>query len=587
MEGVLVDNSRPLDFVLPSDPTKTAVLMIDFQGDFCDEEKGFVAVMGGESKENREALVGGSKVLDAARRNGVRVIHTIEATRVDKMDLSLSKFRRSRTDPSVPVIGEDFGRGLLLTRGSECNGLRDEVAYVDGEVALHKPGKGAFCDTELRAWLDYFETRCLVFCGVTTECCVQTTMREANDRGFDSLLIEDATASCVSSMKAETVRQISAFGAIVGCVARADDVVAAFDRLKPSPPRAPSLQTIDIIDVSSLARLAAAEMPRDVRGLVDAEMLRCSQAIDRACRHVGFFYVVGHGIDDSKILSCARDFFSLDIDAKTSVKAGGGEGAGYEPSGAQVLDEGRLGKGIDGTATHLADQKESYIVGKSLPSERTVERIDARWPDQDLLSGYDFKQTLINYHDATELFIGRVLLRAIALGLGLAADTFDFCTKDAMTKLRLLAYPPAAAENTDDDEKEKNAAAVAPGCGSHTDWGALTVIAQDDVGGLEVCVAPDDWREAPKVKDALLVNVGDMLTLWTSGRYRSAPHRVLKAKTPGKPRYSAAVFYNCDHDAKIDPRMLMPNVSKGLEKDAKILTAEEYILERVKGTYGG
>lgn len=580
LSGIEVTGSRPLKFVLPADASKTALLMIDFQGDFCDDSKGFVAVMGANASDNRKAMSSARLVLKAARAAGVRVIHTIEAHRPDLRDLSESKFRRSRLKSSVPVIGEDAGNGRLLIRGSVCNGLCDEVAFIDGEVAIHKPGKGAFCDTELRAWLDYFGVTHLLFCGVTTECCVQTTMREANDRGYDVLVIEDATASCVPCMKQHALSQMLAFGGIVGCGSTSAAVASALARLSPRMPTAHIMRPVEerkleVIDVSVLvAKLGAITNPCDVRGAVDTEVLRCAQAIDRACRETGFFYVVGHGIEEQAALACARDFFLLDLDAKMQLKASGGEGSGYEPPGSQVLDEGRLGEGVDGAA-RLGDQKESFIIGKSAPSQRAThdDRIDARWPPT--MPG--FKDALLAYHDATELFLGRVLLRAIALGLGLAADTFDFVMKDPMTKVRLLRYPATDSGLYAGD---------APGCGSHTDWGTLTVIAQDDVGGLEVCVAPSYWREVKNVPEALLVNVGDMLSLWTAGRYRSAPHRVLKPKKASTERHSVAVFFNCDHDALIDPRALMPNASAGVPQNAHIFTAEEYILERVKGTYG-
>ena len=262
-----------------------------------------------------------------------------------------------------------------------------------------------------------------------------------------------------------------------------------------------------------------------------------------------------------------------------------GEGAGYEPAGAQTLDEGRLGNGIDGEAMG-GDLKESFIIGKSVPSQRVNhnDRIEGQWPDPAVLS--DFRDSLIAYHDQVEVF-SRILLRGIALGLGLAADTFDTFTKDPMTKLRLLKYPAAMSHNNGNNVGYDQA----PGCGSHTDWGALTILAQDDVGGLEVhCESlsggSGSWVPAPNVEGALLINVGDMLRLWTAGRYKSAPHRVLKPLQDEKERYSIAFFYNCDATAPIDPRHLIPNQEVPCYTSSGVLTSEEYILERVRGTYG-
>jgi len=288
--------------------------------------------------------------------------------------------------------------------------------------------------------------------------------------------------------------------------------------------------------------------------------------------------VTGHGLEDKIPWSDAKDFFTLPDEAKLALRAAAGEGAGYEPSGAQVLDEGRLGQGIDGEqSVSLGDRKESYIFGKSVPSQRLDEshRIEGRWPEESVDGPIKigFKDRLVRYHDECEEFL-RTLLRGIALGLGLAADMFDCYTTDSMTKVRLLRYPSYQQDRS-------HYTGGAPGCGSHCDWGALTLLAQDDVGGLEV-YCQDKWVPAPNRPGALLINVGDMLQLWTSGRYRSAPHRVMRPTLDDRDRYSIAVFYNCDANAAIDPSYLEPNQR---QVPTRKFTAEQYILERVQGTY--
>lgn len=587
---VTVPNSRPIPFDLPSNVSKIALLMIDFQGDFCDPTQSFIAAMGGATEQTPKALQPAANVLAASRKAGIRIIHTLEAHSTDLSDLTVSKDARSRVDPNRSVIGAQGGNGRMLTRGSPCNGLMPEVAFVDGDIAIHKPGKGAFCDTELRARLDGVTH--LLFCGVTTECCVQTTMREANDRGFTSLIVVDATASCVPEFHTQTVEQVTAFGAIVGCAASSADVVTALKQVEASassqghhfnnnngiPTSLKPPLSLPVIDVRHLVKKLA-EPFAPARRAADQECLDCASQIDRACREIGFFYVVGHGIQPP--LDRAKQLFDLDLSVKLRLQASAGEGAGYEPSGAQVLDEGRLGDGIDGEVT-LGDRKESYIVGKSAPSQRLDhgDTIEGRWPEEGETSGGNpsgrtvvpegFRSALVEYHDSCETFL-RTLMRGAALGLGLAADTFDCFTKDAMTKVRLLRYPSP--------ETDLGYSKGAHGCGAHQDWGAFTLLAQDDVGGLEV-YCDGKWLSAPNKDGALLVNVGDMMKLWTGERYRSAPHRVVK---PSSERHSIAVFYNCDHDAPIDPRLLMPN--KVVEATGLTLTAEEYILERVKETY--
>eukprot|EP00633_Aureoumbra_lagunensis_P006936 CAMPEP_0197323452 /NCGR_PEP_ID=MMETSP0891-20130614/70528_1 /TAXON_ID=44058 ORGANISM="Aureoumbra lagunensis, Strain CCMP1510" /NCGR_SAMPLE_ID=MMETSP0891 /ASSEMBLY_ACC=CAM_ASM_000534 /LENGTH=595 /DNA_ID=CAMNT_0042816101 /DNA_START=61 /DNA_END=1848 /DNA_ORIENTATION=+ len=592
--NVKIEDSQPLDFKISRE--KTALLMIDFQGDFVDEEKGFVAAMGGSVKDNQKALGPAQRVLMAARRAKITIVHTLEAHRTDLADLHESKDRRSRPSPDHKIIGQDNGNGRMLTRGSKCNGLCPEVAWKDGEIAIHKPGKGAFYGTELLARLQYLGITHLIFCGCTTECCVQTTMREANDRGFDCLIVHDATASCLERFHTETIGQITAFGAIIGCAACAESVIQAFEALEMIPSTPTLLNNNDnislpIVDISSLMTLVHIPNGHKARSFVSPEILNTADEIGRACRTLGFFYIVGHEINSAPILSAAKALFALPQHEKIKLKPlGGGEAAGYEPSGAQVLDEGRLGQGIDGSQTkNQADLKESYIIGKSVPTQRMDEnkdRLEGRWPN--FVAGYDninsFRSVLECYHDQCENLIARGLMRAIALHLGLAADTFDASTLNSMTKLRLLKYPPC------DNQEYANGA---PGCGSHVDWGALTLLAQDEVGGLQVNAKPGVWIDAPSIPNALLVNVGDLMHLWTRGRLRSAPHRVLKPKLTGVPRYSAALFFNCDHNALIDPRLLEPNQildhSKfdfsTREKEGGCLTAEAYILQRVAGTY--
>jgi isopenicillin N synthase-like dioxygenase/nicotinamidase-related amidase len=571
--------------------------MIDFQGDFCDDEHSYLGALGAPAHLPKAACQPASAVLAAARTAGLLILHTLEAHLTDLSDLPTSKDRRARQSPDgPPVIGQEGGHGRMLTRGSPCNGLLAAVAMRDGEVAIHKPGKGAFYHTELEARLQAASVTTLLVCGVTTECCVQSTMREANDRGYDLLVVTDATASCVPEFKTSTLEQLTAFGAIVGCQAESGDVLDALERLAATRPSTSSSTTtipptvddahslLPVIDVSPLVQRLATPFDRDA---VNIDCLRVAQQMDAACRAVGFFYVTGHGLTPP--LASARAFFALAAASKHALTAGPGEGAGYEPSGAQVLDEGRLGDGIDGDPVR-GDRKESYIIGKTAPSQRIAgndDRIEGQWPDEAAnASLVGFRETLLAYHDAAELFL-RTLMRGAALGLGLAADTFDCFTKDAMTKVRLLRYP-ALTQDTE-------GYAQAFGCGTHTDWGALTLLAQDQVGGLEVFrehdttdaadrTASGQWLPAPNIAGALLVNVGDMLKLWTGGRYRSAPHRVVKPGVDTQERHSIAVFFNCDYDAPIDPRLLMPNQTMEQDSDT-VFTAEEYILERVKGTY--
>ena len=154
------------------------------------------------------------------------VVHTREAHRPDLSDCPPAK--RLRGNPSLR-IGDVGPGGRLLVRGEPGNQIVPELAPIDGEIVIDKPGKGAFYATPLGEILAGLGTKTLIFAGVTTEVCVQTTMREANDRGFDCLLAEDATESYFPEFKKAAIDMITAQGAIVGWAATVDQIVEALD----------------------------------------------------------------------------------------------------------------------------------------------------------------------------------------------------------------------------------------------------------------------------------------------------------------------------------------------------------------------
>ena len=119
--------------------------------------------------------------------------------------------------------------GRILVSGEDGNGIVDEVAPIEGEKCVHKPGKGAFYATDLQEYLQAAGITHLLFAGVTTEVCVQTTMREANDRGYESLCVSDATESYIPEFKTSTLAMITAQAGIVGWVASTDEIVAAME----------------------------------------------------------------------------------------------------------------------------------------------------------------------------------------------------------------------------------------------------------------------------------------------------------------------------------------------------------------------
>jgi nicotinamidase-related amidase len=199
-------------FPFTFDVAHTALVIIDMQRDFV-EPGGFGASLGNDVTRLQAIIPTVRRVLDAWRAVDGLVVHTRESHLSDLSDCPPAK--RLRGSPTLR-IGDPGPMGRVLIVGEPGNQIVPELAPVDGEIVIDKPGKGAFHDTCLHETLQEFAVTHLVFMGVTTEVCVQTSMREANDRGYDCLLVEDATESYFDEFKAATLAMIVAQGAIVG-----------------------------------------------------------------------------------------------------------------------------------------------------------------------------------------------------------------------------------------------------------------------------------------------------------------------------------------------------------------------------------
>ena len=197
------------------DPQHTALVVIDMQRDFI-ERGGFGDSLGNDVARLEAIIPTVAGLLDTFRARGWPVIHTREAHRPDLSDCPPSKIARG--NPSLH-IGETGAMGRLLVAGEPGNQIVDALAPIEGEIVIDKPGKGMFWATGLHERLTGMGVTHLVFAGVTTEVCVQTSMREANDRGYECLLIEDATESYFARFKTATIEMIVAQGGIVGWVA--------------------------------------------------------------------------------------------------------------------------------------------------------------------------------------------------------------------------------------------------------------------------------------------------------------------------------------------------------------------------------
>jgi isopenicillin N synthase-like dioxygenase len=263
-----------------------------------------------------------------------------------------------------------------------------------------------------------------------------------------------------------------------------------------------------------------------------ASLSRIAAEVGAACRDVGFFYVVNHGVGQDLIAAAfdrSRCFFALPLGEKQALaieRIGGNRG--YSGMLHEALDPGRG-----------PDMKEAFNVGLELAPD-----------DPDLLSGQPFRslnawpdlprfrETLLAYYDACAE-LGARLHRAFATDLGLKPDFFDEEFDRPMATLRLLHYPPSSQRS---DPRT--------GAGAHTDYGNLTLLSTDDVGGLEVRARNGEWIEAPVIPGAFIVNIGDCLMRWTNDIYVSTPHRVVNRSA--RERYSIAFFCDPNPDAIVE-----------------------------------
>lgn len=210
-------------YPLAFSPATTALLIIDMQRDFM-EPGGFGAMLGNDVSKLRVAIEPLKALLAAARKAGMFILHTREGHRADLADAPPAKLERGKGSTR---IGDPGPMGRILIRGEAGHDIIPELYPLAGEPVIDKPGKGSFCQTDLELILKNHGIKTLIVCGVTTEVCVHTTVREANDRGFECVVPSDCAASYFPEFHEVALRMITAQGGIFGWVSDSARVIAA------------------------------------------------------------------------------------------------------------------------------------------------------------------------------------------------------------------------------------------------------------------------------------------------------------------------------------------------------------------------
>lgn len=324
----------------------------------------------------------------------------------------------------------------------------------------------------------------------------------------------------------------------------------------------------------------AASIPAIDLSSYETESAAASE-VRRACESVGFFYLQGHGVSTralNEAFEYSRRFFALPIDQKRGILASlSTKNRGYTPMAEETLDVNNQSVG---------DQKEGLYFGR----EVLLDSLDASlplhgpnlWPSEEVIPG--FRKVIETYIGELNALAFR-LLRLFSLALGLDASALDSKFHPPMTFLRPLRYAPVKSSPEEG----------VFGAGAHSDYGMLTILATDEVPGLEVLLH-GTWIQVNPLPGTFIINLGDLFQRWSGGRFKSTVHRVVNRL--GKERYSIPFFFEPRFDTLLEP--LIPSTSP-IEIDAKsqngaesygvipekIMTSGEYLIWKYNSTHAG
>lgn len=291
------------------------------------------------------------------------------------------------------------------------------------------------------------------------------------------------------------------------------------------------------------------------------QRLATAATLGRACREVGFFYLTDHGMPAAlreAAFAASHQFFALPLARKQALSIK----QSPHNRGYVAMQDERLNPGAG------SDLKEAFNIGGDLDAShpdvianRPFRGVNF-WPELD-----GWRETLLGYFDHC-VSIGRSLHRGFSLDLGMEEAFFEQPLADPVATLRLLHYPASAGTSHRPDG----------GAGTHTDYGNVTLLATDEVAGLEVLTRQGEWLSAPYIADAFVCNIGDCLMRWSNNTYRSTPHRV---RPPEQERYAIAFFLEVDPDTLVDPRDVQPDQPPQYPP----VRFADYLTQRLNATY--